>query len=80
MNPPRFFGPQELAKRWAVTRQRVNQLDIPGGERLASGNVWTAEEVAAFEAANPEWTSPEAIAARTASLKGGAGKRRRPSP
>lgn len=49
VNPPRFFGPRELAERWGLTRQRISQLVAEGklapGEQLAGGRVWTLAEI-----------------------------------
>lgn len=75
---PAVYTSAALADRWAVSAAWVRELTKPGaaavtvplaeGTRIGSGlggtRVWAPAEVEAFEAANSEWVSPEAVEAR----------------
>lgn len=54
VTPFRPLGAGELAERWGVSRQRVEQIRredprLPIGTKLTHGYVWNLEEIEAYE-------------------------------
>ena len=85
---PDLFTSDVLAERWGISRQRLHQLrgessplQPPLAEGLRVGRqrgygtmVWTAAQVAEFEAAHPDWVA-DAPARRLKEWPGGRPRR-----
>lgn len=74
-----MFGADALAERWGVSRQYVLDMvdarglaaPTPVGRARGTGTfAWSRRQVEAFEAANLEWCSPEAVEERRAKRQG----------